>query len=53
MPINLHINDGQNKLGGRISKNVAKIATIIGSKLAARPLLANLLVITWSFFIRF
>ena len=27
MPINLHSIDGQNKLRGRISKNVAKIAT--------------------------
>ena len=27
MPINLHSIDGQNKPGGRISKNVAKIAT--------------------------
>ena len=27
MPINIHSNDGQKKLGGRISKNVAKIAT--------------------------
>ena len=27
MPINIHSNDGQNKLGGLISKNVAKIAT--------------------------
>ena len=27
MPINLHSTEGQNKLRGRISKNVAKIAT--------------------------
>ena len=27
MPANLYSNEGHNKLGGRISKNVAKIAT--------------------------
>ena len=41
MPINFHSTDGRNK-------NVAEISTIIGSKLAARPLLAYLWVaITW------
>ena len=27
MPVNLYSTEGQNKLGGHISKNVAKIAT--------------------------
>ena len=40
MPINLHSTEKQNKLGGRISKNVAKISTN-WLKLAMRPSLAR------------
>ena len=50
LPITLHVNDGQNKLEVCISKNMAKI----GSKMASRPLLANLgMAITRSPYIRF
>ena len=53
MPINIHSNDGQKKLGGRISKNVAKIATN-WLKFSRAATFANLWVaITWSFFVRF
>ena len=53
MPINLHSTEVQNKLGGSISKNVAKIATN-WLKISRAATFCHLWVaITWSFFIRF